>query len=81
MLGMISLRQLHGRNMQVFEAVGFAAGTAFEMDMIVLVLFFGAIVRTQCVAQAFVVEHLMYNAFFEESFKCPVYGYTVVILS
>lgn len=45
MFGMVTLRQLYRRNVQVFEAIGFAARAAFEMDMIVLVLFFGTAVR------------------------------------
>ncbi len=78
---MVTLRQLHGRDVQVFEAIGFSARTAFEMDMVVLVLFLRTAVRAQRVAQAFIVEYLVDNAFFEERFECPVYRYTVVILS
>ena len=79
-LGMIPLRQLHRRNVEVFEAIGFAARAAFKVDMVVLVLFFRTTVRAQCVAQPFIIEHLVYNAFFEERFECSVYGHTIVIL-
>lgn len=45
MFGMVTLRQLDGRNVQVFEAIGFTARTAFKMDVVVLVLFLRAAVR------------------------------------
>jgi hypothetical protein len=63
--------------MEVFKTVGLATGAALEMHVVMMVIMLGAAFPTQGIAGTFVVDHLMYYSFFQESFQCSVGRHTV----
>ena len=58
--------------MEIFKAVGLAAGIAFEMHVIVVMIILAAPLAAERVAGTFVVEYFVENAFFQKSFQRPV---------
>ena len=63
-LNPIAHGKFDGGNVKIFQAVGLAAGSTLEMDVVVVVVVLTASLAAEGVAGTFVVEYLVDNSFF-----------------